>query len=115
LVIDEVSMIDAELFDKISYVAQRVRDSSRAFGGLQLVLSGDFFQLPPVAEGARFAFQSNTWDQAVQNIVELKQVMRQGDSGFVRILNELRWGNISAASYRELIACQDSKASQVRF
>jgi hypothetical protein len=112
LVIDEISMIDCELFTKISFVAQRVRDSPKPFGGLQLILSGDFFQLPPVSDGARkFAFESAIWDEAVRNTIELKRVMRQGDMGFVRILNELRWGNISAGSYRELIKCQNRASS----
>ena len=112
LIIDEISMIDCELFTKISFVAQRVRDNPKPFGGLQLVLSGDFFQLPPVSDGARkFAFESEIWDEAVRNTIELKRVMRQGDMGFVRILNELRWGNISAGSYRELIKCQNRASS----
>lgn len=113
LVIDEVSMIDAELFQKINYVAQRVRDNHKPFGGLQLVLSGDFFQLPPVSDGLKkFAFESEAWDQAVERIVELKQVMRQGDGTFVRILNEVRWGNISLGSYNELIKCQNRPMSE---
>jgi ATP-dependent DNA helicase PIF1 len=106
-VIDEISMIDAELFQKLDMIAQRVRDNIRPFGGLQLVLSGDFFQLPPVsAGGCKFAFESEAWDRAVDAIVELKRVMRQGDEVFVRILNEIRWGNLTAASYGKLLECQ---------
>ncbi len=48
LVVDEVSMLDGCMFDKLDYVARRVRSNERAFGGIQLVLAGDFFQLPPV-------------------------------------------------------------------
>jgi hypothetical protein len=107
LVIDEISMIDAELFQKLDMVAQSVRDNMRPFGGLQLVLSGDFFQLPPVSVGAcKFAFESDAWDRAVDAIVELKRVMRQGDDIFVRILNEIRWGNLTAPSYGKLLECQ---------
>jgi hypothetical protein len=107
LVIDEISMIDAELFQKLDMIAQRVRDNIRPFGGLQLVLSGDFFQLPPVsAGGCKFAFESEAWDRAVDAIIELKRVMRQGDDVFVRILNEIRWGNLTAASYGKLLECQ---------
>lgn len=50
LVIDEVSMIDADLFDKIEAVARAVRNSKKVFGGIQLVLCGDFLQLPPVSK-----------------------------------------------------------------
>eukprot|EP00029_Vermamoeba_vermiformis_P013062 TRINITY_DN7997_c0_g2_i1.p1 TRINITY_DN7997_c0_g2~~TRINITY_DN7997_c0_g2_i1.p1 ORF type:complete len:234 (+),score=24.65 TRINITY_DN7997_c0_g2_i1:44-745(+) len=48
LIIDEVSMIDAELFDKLDFVARVVRGQNKPFGGIQLICSGDFFQLPPV-------------------------------------------------------------------
>jgi hypothetical protein len=48
LVIDEVSMLDGHLFDKLEEVARRVRSSTAVFGGVQLVLAGDFYQLPPV-------------------------------------------------------------------
>ena len=48
LIIDEISMISADLFDKIDYVARVVRGINRPFGGVQLVVCGDFFQLPPV-------------------------------------------------------------------
>ena len=60
LVIDEVSMLDRNFFDKLDAVGRRVRgDVGAAFGGLQLILCGDFFQLPPVSSG--FAFESNVW------------------------------------------------------
>lgn len=102
LVIDEVSMIDCDLFEKIDYVARQLKTPNRAFGGLQLIVCGDFFQLPPVSAGSggvtgpkRFAFQSKAWERAVQETVELKRVMRQGEEKFVRVLNELRWGKVS--------------------
>jgi ATP-dependent DNA helicase PIF1 len=47
LVIDEVSMTDGHLFDKIDYIARRIRNTERAFGGIQLIICGDFLQLPP--------------------------------------------------------------------
>ena len=49
LIIDEVSMVDAELFEKIEYIAREVRKNPYPFGGIQLVCCGDFFQLPPVS------------------------------------------------------------------
>ena len=49
LIIDEVSMVDAELFDKLEYIAREVRRNQYPFGGIQLVCCGDFFQLPPVS------------------------------------------------------------------
>jgi hypothetical protein len=80
LIIDEISMIDCDLFDKLDYVARQLKTAGRPFGGLQLVVCGDFFQLPPVSSGGvvsgkRFAFESLAWKQAVRQTVELKQVV----------------------------------------
>jgi ATP-dependent DNA helicase PIF1 len=47
LIIDEVSMIDAEFFDKLNYIAKSIRGNTQPFGGIQLILCGDFMQLPP--------------------------------------------------------------------
>jgi ATP-dependent DNA helicase PIF1 len=60
LIIDEISMIDSELFDKIEAVARAVRKSESPFGGIQLIVCGDFLQLPPVikqGENKKFCFQ----------------------------------------------------------
>ncbi len=62
-------MIDRELFEKIEYVARIVRQSSRPFGGVQLICCGDFFQLPPVSRrGAEtcFCFESPEWARTVR-------------------------------------------------
>ena len=64
LVIDEISMLDGDLFEKLEHVAKDVRRDSRPFGGIQVILCGDFHQLPPVSYGKpqakKFAFQSRT-------------------------------------------------------
>ena len=60
LIIDEISMIDSELFDKIEAVARAVRNNNTPFGGIQLIVCGDFLQLPPVIkqdEKKKFCFQ----------------------------------------------------------
>lgn len=64
LVIDEISMLSAELFDKLSFIGTRVRNDPRPFGGLQLILCGDFFQLPPIGVGksTHFCFESKNWE-----------------------------------------------------
>ena len=67
------------------------------FGGIQLILCGDFFQLPPVPErggSAQFAFQSVSWKEAVKYTIELTTVFRQSDVGFVTLLNQLRRGTV---------------------
>ena len=91
--------------------ARQLKQAGRPFGGLQLIVCGDFFQLPPVSAGSmagskRFAFESQAWKEAVHETVELKRVMRQGEEKFVRVLNELRWGKVSAASTAALMKCQ---------
>ena len=102
LVIDEVSMMDAQLFDKLDAIGRALRNSTAPFGGMQLVLCGDFFQLPPVAVGSgaeakvRFCFQTPTWTRAVDDTVLLSQVFRQKDPGLAGFLNQARVGNVTA-------------------
>ena len=77
LVIDEVSMLDGALFTALDQVGRAARGDSRAaFGGVQLVLCGDFFQLPPVSLGwAGFAFQSPAWAACAMRTCELAEVV----------------------------------------
>lgn len=100
LIIDEISMMSAELFDKLDAVAKVIRRSSAPFGGLQLLLVGDFYQLPPVVdvmpEGqALFCFESPSWAAAVHETVVLKQIHRQTDADFKSLLEHVRFGNLS--------------------
>jgi len=94
LIIDEISMISGELFNLIDLVAKAVRADDRPFGGIQLVLSGDFLQLPPVCRigTASFAFESQAWKKADIKVVELTQVFRQRDEIFVKLLYQIRFG-----------------------
>ena len=60
LIIDEISMVDGQLFDQLEYVARAIRGNQKPFGGIQLILTGDFFQLPPVTASGkktRFCFE----------------------------------------------------------
>jgi ATP-dependent DNA helicase PIF1 len=87
LIIDEVSMVDGDLFDKLSQVARTIRNNGRPFGGIQLVVTGDFFQLPPVPDGgkkeAKFAFDAATWNTSIDHTIGLTQVFRQRDPGTI--------------------------------
>ncbi|THG95259.1 hypothetical protein EW026_g6358 [Hermanssonia centrifuga] len=107
LIIDEVSMVDGQLFDTLAKLAQMLRkNTDRPFGGIQLVITGDFFQLPPVTQGKKepfFTFQSEAWAKCIDNIVTLTQVFRQKDSRFVELLNEMRRGEISPTAKRTFI------------
>lgn len=93
-------MLDPVLFDKLEQIARMLRKSTKPFGGIQLVVTGDFFQLPPVAPGgeARFVFESAKWAEVVQQTFNLTQVFRQKDQAFVTMLNEMRLGQLSPAT-----------------
>lgn len=84
LIIDEISMVDGDLFDKLEGIARTVRGNGRPFGGVQLVITGDFFQLPPVPDSgkiAKFAFDAATWNTSIDHTIGLTQVFRQKDPG----------------------------------
>jgi ATP-dependent DNA helicase PIF1 len=103
LIIDEVSMIDGDLFDKLEHIARLIRNNGSPFGGIQLVVTGDFFQLPPVPEkdrAAKFSFDAATWNTCIEHTVLLTHVFRQKDAVFAGMLNEMRLGRLTPASIR---------------
>lgn len=114
LIIDEVSMVDGELLDKLNEIAKRLRKNNAPFGGIQLVACGDFYQLPPVvkkisAEGdtrddveAFFSFESLAWNETIEETIILKEIFRQkGDQVFINMLNEMMDGRISEKTVQE--------------
>lgn len=94
LIIDEISMIDPSLFVFLHRQAQLTRKSQEPFGGVQLILSGDMFQLPPIMPGqpVKFVFETELWKLLNIQSVELKTVHRQDNAEFVAILNRIRKG-----------------------
>jgi ATP-dependent DNA helicase PIF1 len=91
-------MVDGDLFDKLEEIARRIRNNGRPFGGIQLVVTGDFFQLPPVPENgreAKFAFAAASWTTCIQHTVLLTNIFRQRDPEFADMLNEMRLGKIT--------------------
>lgn len=101
LVVDEVSMMSKRLFDILNYLGKQIRKDPRPFGGLQLVFTGDFYQLPPVnskEEGSgMFCFQSAEWYQtfSLDNHILLSTIFRQKDPEYKNILNDVRIGKIT--------------------
>merc|ERR1712136_402799 len=95
LVIDEISMVDGDFFDKLEAVARAIKGNDKPFGGIVLALCGDFLQLPPVSKDEatkKFCFQAESWNACIPKIVELKEIFRQSDQKFVKILQNLRYG-----------------------
>lgn len=105
LIIDEVSMMTPDLLDKLDLIGRGVRKNmnKRPFGGLQVILVGDMYQLPPVVTGKddqenRFVFEADVWKTVILDYVILKTVHRQSDPVFLKILEEARQGKLSQES-----------------
>lgn len=105
LVVDEVSMLADTLFELLDDIGKAVRCNKRPFGGIQLIFSGDFYQLPPV--DAKFCFESPRWASTFQRIVQLTTVYRQTDPVYCTLLDEIRHGRLSRVS-------RDALTAQVR-
>jgi len=93
LIIDEVSMLDKELFDKISHIFQIIKRCTKPFGGIQVILVGDLFQLAPI--NGEYCFLSSHWDECDIKTFLLTINMRQKDIVFQGLLERLRWGKCS--------------------
>lgn len=99
LVIDEISMVSAQLIEMIAF---RLEQSD--FSGVILSV-GDFLQLPPVAKGydrVGFAFESLSWREFAFEVVELTHVYRTDDQNFIELLHRVRFGEIDEATHNQL-------------
>lgn len=113
IIIDEISMVRADLLDHIDAELRRIRHSYLPFGGVQLLMIGDLQQLPPIAHGEEEMILKQHYKslyffdcKALQNLeyscIELKNVYRQNDSHFVDILNRARIGRLTPEDIDEL-------------
>jgi ATP-dependent DNA helicase PIF1 len=126
MIIDEISMVNGELLDNLSDVVCDIRgDFSKPFGGIQLIVCGDFLQLPPIPKRKHdillmlnagktpedlhcdrgFAFQSKVWHDANFENVILDEVFRQKNRRFINVLHEIRQGRISDEADSFLARC----------
>jgi len=105
LIIDEISMVDAALFDKLEELARRLKKNLyKPFGGIQLILCGDFFQLPPV--NGKPTFLAKSWPRVVKHCIELRENFRQrNDFEFAKILHQLRFGVVTESGEEMLNRC----------
>lgn len=111
LIVDEVSMLSLKLFDLLNAVGKTIRGNhTKPFGGIQLIFSGDFFQLPPVGDREdpdtqRFCFESGSWNEVFPNQIVFKHMFRQTDDTFATMLNEIRKGKIKRKTNDILLQC----------
>jgi ATP-dependent DNA helicase PIF1 len=102
LIIDEVSMMTPELLDKLEEIGKAIRRNPKSFGGLQIILVGDMYQLPPINRDSEsehhFVFEGAAWKRCIQDSVVLRTVHRQSDPIFLKVLDEARAGRLSQES-----------------
>jgi len=101
LIIDEISMMSDEFFEKLDELAKLLRwETEKPFGGIQVLCFGDFYQLPPI--NTKFVFESARWNEVLDSIVCLNTIYRQKDPLFQKVLNEIRVGKVSDETDRLL-------------
>jgi len=111
LVIDEVSMLSLKLFDMLNQIGKFIRKSSKPFGGMQVIFSGDFYQLPPVGskdepDTTKFCFESTEWNNVFPPScqIQLVKIFRQTDEVYSTILNQIRIGKFKKKSHDLLLS-----------
>lgn len=97
LILDEVSMLDSVFIDDLDKVLKELHRNEEPFGGIQVVMVGDFFQLPPVSRDSdvKFAFESKAWQEADFNICYLTEQHRQADPIFTAMLRSMRFDTMT--------------------
>lgn len=101
LIIDEVSMLSQKMFELLDGIGKRIRRKSAAFGGIQIIFSGDFYQLPPIGddeETKAFCFESSIWESVFPNQIELTHIFRQKGHEYATILKQIRQGIIKKSA-----------------
>ena len=114
LIVDEVSMLSLKLFDLLNQIGQSVRKNKKPFGGIQVIFSGDFYQLPPVGDKddpdtSRFCFESDNWNSVFHRDcqIQLVKIFRQSDNSYSTILNQIREGIIKKKTNELLLSYVD--------
>lgn len=116
LIIDEISMLDGALFTLLEAIARVLRDPTKPFGGIQLVLCGDFCQLPPVSrhhDRIHFCFQTPAWTRCIHESILLTKIYRQRkDQDYIKLLNEIRLGRCTPEILTKLQARKPAKMKE---
>jgi len=100
LVIDEISMLGATYFDTLNHVFKEVRNNQNPFGGMIVIITGDFLQIPPIND--RYAFESETWAELNLHPIHLDKVYRYTDEVYADILSRVRLAKHTPADNVEL-------------
>ena len=108
LIIDEVSMLHHYRLDLIDRIARFFKRNNAPFGGMQVILCGDFFQLPPVARNgepdAHFIYHSDAWKNLDLKVCYLTESHRHNDPAFISVLNAIRGNTMSNETVNHLLA-----------
>jgi len=110
LIIDEVSMLKPSLLEKLDYIGMQIRGLCSPLGGIQLILCGDFAQLPPIESD--FLFKVEIWNRCVTKIHCLQENIRQTDPVFQKLLAEVRLGKVTETTKDILLSCLSRKAEE---
>jgi len=105
LILDEVSMLSAAILEMVDAVCREVKRNDEPFGGLQVVLVGDFFQLPPVTRKGRtvnYAFNSTAWKRLQPTVCYLDEQYRQDDAIFLSLLSAIRANGVDETHFQVL-------------
>lgn len=113
LIIDEISMLHDYRLDMVNEICRLVRRKDMPFGGIQVVMSGDFFQLPPInrsdARQGGFVVTSNVWRELEPTILYLDEQFRQNDDSLLAILTAMRAGDVRRHHAEQLLARADAE------
>ena len=113
LIIDEISMLEGELFEKISKYLSFIRRDPKPFGGLHLVITGDFCQLEPV--NGDYCFKTDEWTRTSLKTIYLHKLVRQdGDLEFQNMLSKLRYGKCTDKIYKRLLELKDTEFGEIK-
>lgn len=100
LVIDEISMLGATYFDMLNHVFKEIRNNQKPFGGMIVIITGDFLQIPPIND--KYAFESKTWKELNLYPIHLNKVYRYTDEKYSGILSRIRLAKHTAEDNVEL-------------
>jgi len=113
LIIDEISMMHPDMFIKLDEIGKNLRENDKPFGGIQLIVSGDFCQLPPIGT-KKYCFEADNWNSVIEKSFYLKKNVRQHNENdnlniFIDVLNDIRYGIVTPLVKQVLNSCLNKR------